>query len=82
MASVEPETTKAWSSRRRGSTRRTRRGGGEWRRGIPLRSRLGGCGSVESYRSGVRGRALAKKNDFFLLSKRIRTPIVATFVEN
>jgi len=42
MASVEPETPKAWSSRRRGSRRRKRRGGEEWGRGIPLSSRIGG----------------------------------------
>jgi len=42
MASVEPETPKAWSSRRRGSRRRKRRGGEEWGRGIPLPSRIGG----------------------------------------
>jgi len=42
MTSVEPETTKVWSSRRQGSRRRRRRGDGEWGRGIPFPSRLGG----------------------------------------
>jgi len=41
MASVEPETRKAWSSRRQGSRRRR---GGEWGGGFPLPSRLGDLG--------------------------------------
>ena len=71
MASVEPETPKEWSSRRRGSRsetpRRTRRGGGMGRECPP--SRLEGLGNVISSPSGVRGRALAKTS--LLLSKRV-----------
>ena len=60
MASVEPKTPKAWSSRRRRLRRRMRRGGEEWGQGIPLPSRLWGLGSVVSFPSGVLGRALTK----------------------
>jgi len=49
-------------------------------RGIPLPNRLGLWGSVVSSPSGVRGGTQAKT--ILLLSKRVRTPLVATFVEN
>ena len=42
-------------------------------------SRLGGLRSVTSSPSGVWGAAAPAKNDF---SKRVRTPLIATFVEN
>jgi len=77
MASVEPETPKAWSSRRRGSRRRKRRGGEEWGRGIPLPSRIGGLQAPPAG-SGAEPR----RKTILLLSKRVRTPLVATFVEN
>jgi len=80
MGSVKPETPKAWSSRRRGS-RRQRRRGGEWGRGIPLPSRLGVFG-IERRKLPQRGPGRAPAKTILLLSKRVGTPLVATFVQN
>jgi len=82
MASVELETLKAWSlrrQRRRGSRRRSRRRGGEWGRGYPQPTR--GSGGA-SYAPPAGSRAEPRRKTILMLSKRIRTPLVATFVEN
>ena len=60
MASVEPETLKAWSSRRRGSRRRKRRGGEEWY--PPPEPNRGFVGATQAPQRGP-GRTPAK-NDF------------------
>jgi len=76
MASVEPETLKACSSRRR------RRQGVLNGERYSLPSRLGGLGKRRKLPLRGPGQKNPGEKRFYMLSKRLRTPLVATFVEN